>query len=256
MITLACTLFSVGCVAHDTPGPHALVTDQFYDLLRWNGTAFHDNCWQADLLSDPNSVSSLIWYDQFSDTVGWRWSWPPEAVAELKGYPCLIVGEQPFLLAEPTTDRRFPLPVCDIETLWVRGDVTASGTGVFELAFDLFFLDTRVPVPADTSCEIMIWLVSTHECAATRHGEYQIDHHTYDLHVNTTWHDAPYLAFVLRDNSPPRRLPLHEFIRIGAEEGFVDPDFYLAGPLLGPEIWWGEGEATIRNFRFSLNGRQ
>jgi hypothetical protein len=100
----------------------------------------------------------------------------------------------------------------------------------------------------------MIWLVSTHECPATRFGEYEIDGHIYDFYVNTTWNDAPYLAFVLQDSSPPRRFPLHEFIRIGIEQGYVSPRSYLAGILLGPEIWWGEGEATVHNLRFSLNG--
>ena len=119
-----CMLVVTSCVSHDEPAPEALVTDQFNDLLRWEGAVFHNCCWGDQFLSDPASASSTIWYDPDTDSAGWHWSWPREAVAELKSYPCLIVGEQPFLLAEPTTDRRFPLALPEIETLWVRGDGT------------------------------------------------------------------------------------------------------------------------------------
>jgi hypothetical protein len=242
-----------------TPGTdtHILKTDKFYDLLTWDNKALVNNCWGTVYIQHPELASTSVSYDPAASLCSWRWSWPEEAVSELKGYPSLVVGDKAHGLpnSDATTDARFPLRLRRIDSLLARGDIRATGSGAFDFAFDLLFLENAHSSPEAIRSEIMVWLVSSIPCAATKRGEYIIDGRVYDFFVNTEWHpEIPYLAFVLKEGAPPRRLPLHEFIRIGIETGYVDPDGWLAAVELGPEIWWGDGEATVRDYGISLNG--
>jgi hypothetical protein len=233
------------------------MTEANYGLLLWDNMALFNNCWGIGFLTHGELASSVVFHDPASSICGWRWSWPREAVDKLKCYPSLIVGDKVHMPAgfDPSTDPRFPLHLPRMESLWARGEISVAGRGGFDFAYDLAFLRGTFSTPAAVRSEIMIWLEASMECPARKEGEYTIEGTAYDFFVNTDWNpDVPYLAFVLKGEAVPRRLPLHSFIRIGINEGYVDPDAYLAAVELGPEIWWGAGEASVRNYRISLNG--
>jgi len=238
-------------------GPDALVTRKIYGLLLWDNLALFNNCWRFQFLKDADLASSVMFYDPASKTCGWRWTCPKESEHELKAYPSLIAGDKVFKPADhdPSTDPRFPLSLSTMDTLEAAGVFFASGSGSFDFAFDLAFLDGPESKPERVNCEIMVWLDSSIPCVAPKLGEYRVDGYDYDFHVSTDWDPkVPYLAFLLKGDVIPDRVPLHRFIRIGIEKGYVDADAYLSAVELGPEIWWGEGEASVKNFRISLNG--
>jgi hypothetical protein len=234
-----------------------LFSSDIYGLIRWGNLAFYNNCWGRVYLEHGESASCAISYNPAVSLGEWRWSWPQERVTELKGYPSLIIGDKvyPPIGFDQTTDPRFPLHLPSMQSLWVAGEINVNGAGAYDFAYDMAFLESSASRPENMRSEIMIWLARSTECPAQKMGEYTIDGFTYDLHINTVWNpDSPYLAFVLRGDALPWRIPLHEFIRIGIEEGYVDPGAWLAAVELGPEIWWGEGEASVRGFELTLNG--
>jgi hypothetical protein len=263
-----CALLCVPCSCIDSPrdtgqvsvpaiGANALMTGANYGLLTWDNKALFNNCWGIGLLESADLATSVVFYDPASSTCGWRWSFPREAVTELKAYPCLIVGDKVYTPAgyDPSTDPRFPLHLPLIKSLWALGDIRVAGGGDFDFAYDLAFLEGSFSAPKAVRSEIMVWLVASKECPARKEGEYIIEGCTYDFFVNTDWNPGiPYLAFILECEALPLRLPLHEFIRIGIDKGYVGPDAYLAAVELGPEIWWGEGKASVHDYRISLNG--
>jgi hypothetical protein len=264
-VPLPCGLILIGLMiatsgSGQAPAPAAgtglLTTDTFYGLLRWDNKALYNNCWGSGVSKNGESASSIVSYNPASATIGWRWSWPRVAETELKAYPALFIGDKvwaPFGFDE-STDPRFPFYLPRLKSLWTQGEITVSGSGGFDFAFDMVLLEAPYSAPRTARAEIMIWLKASIKCPAGKAGEYIIDGHTYDFFVNTDWNPrVPYLAFVLRGDAPPQRIPIHEFIRIGIAAGYVPADSYLAAVELGPEIWWGNGEASVRNFGLSLN---
>lgn len=260
--TLLCSLYC--CITHSpdpeyipAAGPDAFMTEEIYGLLKWDNKALFNNCWDFDSLRNKERASSIIFYDPATSICGWRWSCPKEAVEKLKGYPCLIVGDKVYMPAgyDPSTDPRFPLHLPDMKSLIAHGEINVTGSGDYDFAYDLAFLEGYFSRPETVRSEIMVWLKASQVCSAEKKGEYTINGYTYDFFVNTTWNPTvPYLAFVLKGKTLPQHIPLHEFIRIGIKEGYVDPNAWLAAIELGPEIWWGDGEAWVRDFRISLNG--
>jgi hypothetical protein len=246
-----------GQTSLSTTGENVLMTREFYGLLSWDNKAFYNNCWGMGYLRNQDIASSVVFYDPASTTCGWRWSWPREAVDKLKGYPCLFVGDKVYAPAglDRSTDPRFPLHLPLMKSLWTFNEIRVTGSGDFNFSYDLAFLEGPYSAPPAVRSEIMIWLTAYLECPAEKDGEYVIGDNAYDFFINTDWNPGvPYQAFVLKNDSLPQRLPLHEFIRIGIDKGYVDPDAYLAAVELGPEIWWGDGEASVSDFRISLNG--
>jgi hypothetical protein len=238
-------------------GRDVLTTDEMYGFFTWDNKALFNNCWGFGFLEQKELAHSVVSYDPASSTCGWRWSCPREAVSELKAYPSLIVGDKVHGLPgfDQTTDSRFPLHLPLVKSLVALGDFDVTGRGGFDFAFDLLFLEGAYSRPEMIRSEIMVWLDASMECPTHKEGEYIIEGHGYDLFVNTDWNPGvPYLAFVLKGETRPRRFALHEFIRIGIENGYIDQDAYLAAVELGPEIWWGEGKASVHNYAISLNG--
>jgi len=263
LCTLLC--FYCGCITPlsnsgqppiHTISAQALITTKNYGLLLWDNKALFNNCWGFEFLLQKELASSVIFYDPVSSTCGWRWSCPQENLIELKGYPCLIVGDKVHVPAgfDASTDPRFPLYLPHMKSLWALGDIRVKGSGDFDFAYDLLFLEGALSTPTAIRTEIMLWLKASKKCPARKVNEYSIAGYAYDFFVNTDWNPGvPYLAFVLINESVPRRIPLHEFIRIGIKEGYVDSNAYLAAVELGAEIWWGEGEVFLSNYRISLN---
>lgn len=232
-----------------------LSTDVFYGLLTWDNMAFFNNCWGSGYIQHKELVSCSIFYDPSASLSHWQWSWPQEAVAELKGYPTLFIGDKVNAPAgyDRSTDPRFPLHLPSMKSLWAEGDLQVAATGDFDFAFDLAFLEGNISTPKAVRSEIMIWLAASKDCPARKESEYNIDGSAYSLCMNTDWNPGvTYMAFVLEGESKPQRLPIHEFIKIAIQKGYVDPDAYLAAVELGPEIWWGEGEASMRDYRILL----
>jgi hypothetical protein len=232
-----------------------LSSDTFYGLLTWDNLAFYNNCWGSGYIQHEELASCGISYDPSTSISHWQWSWPQEAEAELKGYPTLFIGDKVHAPAgfDRSTDPRFPLHLTSLKSLWAEGEVQVTASGVFDFAFDLAFLEGNISLPAAVRSEIMIWLATSKECPAQKEGEYTINGFAYSLCVNTDWTPGvTYMAFVLEGGSIPPRIPIHEFIRIAMQKGYVHPDAYLAAVELGPEIWWGEGNASVQDYRILI----
>jgi hypothetical protein len=76
----------------------------------------------------------------------------------------------------------------------------------------------------------------------------------YDLHINAEWNPPiPYISFLRKGESIPGRIPVHKFIDIVCNLGYFCSDAWLAAIELGPEIWWGDGRATIRDMNLRLS---
>lgn len=112
-----------------------------------------------------------------------------------------------------------------MKELWFEGDISVTGSGDYDVAFDLNLLAGRRSAPDNIRTEIMIWVCANKICGAKKTAEYLIDGIPYDLHVNTTWNPAiPYLAFVRKGPTVPKRFPLHEFFAIAFSLGFYGPE--------------------------------
>ncbi len=232
-----------------------LSTDVFYGLLTWDNMAFFNNCWGGGYIQHKELASCSIFYDPSTSLSRWKWSWPQEAVTELKGYPAIFIGDKVYAPEgyDRSTDPRFPLHLPSIESLWAEGELQVAAAGDFDFAFDMAFLAGNISSPKAVRSEIMIWLATSKDCPAQKEGEYTINGFAYSLHVNTDWNPGvTYMAFVLDGESIPQHLPIHEFIKIAIQKGYTDPDAYLAAVELGPEIWWGEGEASLRNYKIHI----
>ncbi len=224
-------------------------------MIHIENKLFFNNCWGRVYLKEESISSCEISYDSTDSLLAWKWSWPKEKPQDLKGYPSIIIGDKAYSPPgdDSTTDPNFPLFLPKTRSIIASGDIEVIGSGGYDFAYDMFFLEGSSSTPSAVRSEIMIWFISSFTNPASKKGEYQIDGYTYDYHVNTEWDpQKPYLAFVLHGDKIPKQIPIHEFIKIGIEDGYVDPNSYLGAIELGPEIWWGEGNATVRNYTVTL----
>ncbi len=248
-----------GCLGAPAAGQNAnppyMETTRDYGLLRWDNKALFNNQWGQGYLASGAVHSGKMFYDPKNDLIGWEWSWPVDRPEELKAYPVLIIGDKPFTPAgiDESTDPRFPLYLPEVKEIWFEGEISVSGTGDFDFAFDLNLLAGRRSAPEAIRTEIMIWVYANKVCGAKKTGAYLVDGIPYDLYISMDWNPAiPYLAFGRKGSQVPRRFPLHEFFAIAFQLGFYGPQAYLSAIELGAEIWHGSGKATLRNLSINL----
>ena len=200
------------------------------------------NLWGA-----PKNEKVDLTLAKTDNSVSWTWSRPDPVKKPGISYVQPIYPSARITL-------KTPVEVSEIKSfnLFADYNYTQKPAGSYNLAFDIF-LREKGKSGDNRKSEIMIWLAASKECPARKDGEYNINGSAYSLCVNTDWNPGvTYMAFVLEGESIPQRLPIHEFIKIAIQKGYVDPDAYLAAVELGPEIWWGEGEASLRDYRLLI----
>lgn len=224
------------------------------------------------IVFDPRKLMNNLWgapagetlnssiYLQDAGKCGWEWSRPAPLIKSGQTivqpiYPSIRIGGSPW---EKSSTSFFPVKVGDIHSLQLglTYSFPTAPTGKYDLAYDIFLLDTNQPSSSPKiKTEVMIWLEGTaRQPPASYKGDFSDGINTYKLYSWVMGDGRQYYSFILT-GPPPRQTP--QTVDAARLMGYLNlnPDWYIHGVELGNEIWDGAGKIQIDNFTVSLNGQ-
>jgi len=225
---------------------------------------YDNNQWGYGKAKGPFEQCLLTRTVEGRQEVGWTWSWPgfdPSVFA----YPEIIFGWKPW--GGAPTDNRFPMRVGDVELLVMHYDVETSASGGYNLAPELWLLQSGEAVPKGNpegiTTEIMFWM--EHAGGAKPAGEV-IDTPSYGGIEYELWkkdnlgdkgNGQGWLYYALKSPVTQRKgsMALHEVLANMVQKGQIDPEHYVAGIEFGNEIFGGSGTTWVKRFEVEARAR-
>lgn len=187
--------------------------------------------------------------------LGWTWFWPG-ADPSVFAYPEIIFGLKPW--GGGTSDPRFPMRVADVEHLLVHYEVETEATGSYNLAPELWLIDSGEPSgnPRTITTEIMFWM--EHTGSASPAGSV-VDRPTYGGIEYALWRKenmgdrgdgSGWLYYALVSPMTQRKgsIPVHVILADMVKAGRINPEHYVAGVEFGNEIIGGSGTTWVKRF--------
>lgn len=187
----------------------------------------------------------------------WRWRWP-EGDLMPEAYPEVVFGHHPW--RPESTTPELPQRVKDLKKLRATYRAKLEGSGVYNLAFQLWFVDHLPATPDAAQAEVMVWVANRGMRPAGRqtahivHGdhEYEVfesDRRHLDRGEWREWHLITLVSRVEQLVGPLDVRPLLEKLR---DRGQLGPDLWLANVDLGTEVAAGSGSAELIGYSIEL----
>jgi hypothetical protein len=244
--------------AGTSPRPVDTITaSKAWAQIKTNSCKVFNNVWGAPAGED--FVSSV--YVRPEGALGWDWDRPAPKIGAGKScpeplYPDVRIGGSPW---EKSESAQFPIRLGDTRklTLDVSYQYLQPPTGVFDLAYDIFLVDSpRTSQTPTLKAEVMIWLNGTaKQPARTFKGNYSDGNHTYDLYSWVMKDGRLYYSFLLK--APPETTG---HVAVNAKKLMdnlnLETGWYIHGIELGNEVWNGSGKIEITHLSADLNGSQ
>ena len=191
---------------------------------------------------------------------GWNWAW--NGGSYVVAYPQVEHGVSPWN-PQKRTGSGFPFKAGS-KRLDVSFDVEIRGTGVYDMAFDLWAVSSPVVSQDSITHEIMIWTIDESPKQwgwAVHHGEFSYDGVVFDVYTHANHGDDSgasanhwtYIAFVPRVHVLKATLRIHEFINYLLTEKILPEANYIADVGFGNEVWTGTGYAKIKNYSITVS---
>ncbi|GAA4133577.1 GH12 family glycosyl hydrolase domain-containing protein [Actinomadura keratinilytica] len=168
-------------------------------------------------------------------------------------YPSLFKGCHWGLC---TTDSGLPVQVGSMPAVTSSWSTTQTGSGAYNVAYDLWYNTTPSTTGAPDGAEVMIWL--NHNGGVQPAGSrvatgVQIAGATWD--VWTAQMDWNYIAYVRTSGtSSVSDLDLRAFTRDAVARGRIQDSWYLIGVEAGFEIWQGGAGLATDAFSVTVGG--
>ena len=169
-------------------------------------------------------------------------------------YPSVRIGGSPW---EGSSCPQFPIKLGDLKSLSSEVAYTypVKPTGVYDLAYDIFLLDSDKPCARPClKAEVMIWLHGTAtEPIYTYKGDFDDGINKYGLYSWEMPDGRLYYAFLMKGE--PQYTANHT-VDVRRLLGYLplDSNWYIHGVELGNEVWHGSGNIEISSFSMSMNG--
>jgi hypothetical protein len=213
-----------------------------------------NNQWGAPADED---LTCAVYHNQ-GKNFGWYWKRPePKAKPGINGvlpiYPSLRIGGNPW---EQSNSAYFPIRLNAIEssTFQVAYDYPAAPTGIFDLAYDMFFMDTDKSSPNPViKAEVMIWLQGTIEQSPqTYQGDFSDGLNTYELYSYVMSSGRIYYAYIMKGQTHFKAQHTVDVKKL-LDNLDLNPNWYIPGVELGSEVVNGSGKIEISQFSVKVN---
>ena len=197
-----------------------------------------NNVWGAP----PEEVLNTTIFQDENGNIGWSWDRPdpklkPGQTFVLPIYPCVRIGGSPW---EKSKSDYFPFAWGEAQTLELEivYNYTRLPTGAYDLAYDVFFIDSKQPGPdVQRKAEVMVWLNGTQKQPPSSYqGEYSDGANVYSLYSRLLSDGRLYAAFIQKGTP---RYPAHQVVDAKKLMGNLklDSGWYVPGIELGNEVW-------------------
>jgi len=224
-------------------------------IIIYGAYILNNNTWGAP----PYEILTSGVYLNDDGTFGWYWNrQDPKTKADVNGilpiYPSLRIGGNPW---EQSKLAHFPIQLNAIKSLRFVVDYVypEAPKGTYDLAYDLFFLDTdKSSEHPEIKTEVMIWLQGTiAQNPQTYKGDFTDGYNTYELYSYVMSDGRLYDAFIMK--GPPVFQAQYTInVKPLLDKLALNPSWYLPGVELGNEVLNGSGKNAISKFAVDLNG--
>lgn len=227
----------VGVVGLAAPA-QAAETCEAFGTIEMGKYYLNNNLWGQDSGQGTQCVRDT---SQDGDTIGWStdWSWTG-GQNEVKSFVSSVLGWHWHPI---DADTGLPVQLSSNTTVDSGWDFTASGSGAYNVAYDLWLTDTETPdsntTPTD---EIMIWLHTAGGAGPLGElvGTVEVAGSTWELYQgNIGWE---VYSFVRTENTGSFQADLKEFLDYLVANRGLDASKYLASVQSGTEVFHGDGE--------------
>ncbi|MBN2536319.1 MAG: hypothetical protein JXB88_25780 [Spirochaetales bacterium] len=235
--------------------------------------------WESISL-DQFYIANCIWgkegitdYDQCiyvpggspSISGGWKWRWPALNTGQVKAYPNISFGKNPW--NGQSTSPWLPLRMDNIEGITVSYDISHQVSGKYNLSFDIWVTktpDVTDPPEANIVREIMIWLDEQGEGLILDEKYVKkvvIDGEKYRFLIakdtempgeNQKEYKRDYMAFIKDTPEYSGDTKIEQFLEYLLAEKHILPTDYLRNIDLGNEIWHGKGETVLNAYSITV----
>ncbi len=207
--------------------------------------------WKQCLQIGTNSAGQTVY--------GWNWNWPGWDKT-VYSYPEIIYGYKPWDNMT-STDPRFPMKVNGMPNVQMTWDVTATRTGHYDFAPEIWLTNVPGDGPAklaNITTEIMIWL--DYDAAAapsdTRWGTATIDGVNYDIYTMNITASGASWKFIAYKGPAGRNsgtLNVDKFVKDAVAQGLANGEHYMSGIEFGDESSGGTGDVWVNKFEVKVN---
>lgn len=225
------------------------------DKIKYNSLKLVDNEWGAPA---NEQLVCAVFLNQ-GQNFGWNWNrqdpkLKPGSSGILPIYPSVRIGGNH---REQSDIAHFPIKMSDLKSLSFMVDYRYPEipTGVFDLAYDMFLLNTDNSGPeAERKSEVMIWLHGTlGQPLESYKGDFSDGYNTYSLYSFTMSDGRLYSSFILK-GQPQFQSRHYVDVKKLLDYIDLDPNWYIPGIELGNEVVNGSGKIEISQISVNLNG--
>lgn len=223
----------------------------------YGGYNFGANVWGAPSTTWSQTIQAVVQsqYGVQSYRIDWNF---PGSSTNVKTYPNVQMGQESGSFTP--SDPRFPVLISDIASLTTTGtsDTTATGSVMFDAAFDLFLSPTKTSPPGgQPGGELMVmhqWNLPGFTQGNS--GTAVINGRTYMLQKLTLTNGSyswPYIAYYAVNQTADIGVDLKAFITHAFANGFFPPSLqYVDMVEAGIEVEYGQGTTLIENYSVNL----
>lgn len=229
--------------------------------LKIGNYVMNNNQWGYENAGNE-AYSQCIFVDTSTNPVsyGWTWSWP-RGNGNAKAYPEIMYGWKPWRdgpWANTSTEPSFPQRISHLKRIVASYSANVSGSGIYNLAFDLWITSASVPYPENITREVMIWVdkqnwtvgndifVEKTVIDGEEYSFYRRDNH------GVAGYSWTYLLFVKTNMNQGGSLNIDSFVRYLKDKNHISESEYLANVEFGTELVQGQGQATISNYSINV----
>ena len=233
----------------------------FIIIVQAQDTTSSCNGWAQETLG-PYIIENNIWgqgsinnytqciYITEDSSFGWNWDWPNQGY-NVKAYPEVIYGKKPW--SSQSTHPSLPVKIGDVESFVVDFDLTMSGSGSYNLAFEFWVTSDSMSMEDEITTEVMIWTdQNIIEPAGTQIAIPFFDGYYYNLYqeIFDGW---TYFAFVSDTPQHQGTLNVYNFLSYMVALGLLDQDEYIGSFEMGNEVVYGIGSTDVHDYSVSIN---
>jgi hypothetical protein len=212
-----------------------------------------NNVWNRQAAIGPYAQSIFLKDIDGQKVFGWRWK--GKSNGHVLAYPEVIYGPKPW---SPASTRKSEFPfVAGDKNIKIDFDVAIKASGIYNMAFSIWTVNSLPPRKESINGEIMIW---NHNHGMAPHGRHEgtidVGGIKYDLYVREGHGDDSgansnkwtYMSFIAQKSLFSGSLTVKPFVDFLLSKKLLTKKDYLANLELGNEVIEGEGVVEIRKF--------
>jgi len=214
----------------------------------------YNNVWGKGSITNYKQII----FQENSDSLcpfGWEWDWPQNSDGNVKAYPEIYIGKEPWSALPSSNTDKLPIALKDINNFTAKYDIESTKSGRYNLALEFWLTSEAEPNEGNITTEVMIWLdYNDWQWFPRLVEKVTIDGEEYNFYKGNVSHgNWSYICFAKVIPEYTGETKIHEFINYLIANNHINPDDYLSCLDFGNEIIYGKGKTKFLEYSVILN---